>query len=163
MFSFLNKQIITSEVDENDTIAYEEIILAEGPLGGVEEETAGFLSSISKIDFISKPTSPAKRRKTLALKNDRTEVEDAELSAFYGAMIDDERAFAILADLNLVSIHVDPDDPYYDTSRDDDFCDDYFVDLPEVQKLGDNNHEKMGKITKFNFSALKRSQAMIAS
>ena len=74
--------------------------------------------------------SPAKRRKTLALKNDRIYeyAVDAELSAFYGAMTDDERVFAIWADLNMVSIHVDPDNPYYDNSRVNDFCYDYFVD-----------------------------------
>ena len=68
MFSFL-KKIIISEVGEKTTIAYEEIILVKEPLGGVEEETTGFLSSISKIDFIPELTSTAKSRKTLALKS----------------------------------------------------------------------------------------------
>ena len=159
-------KIIISKVEEelNVVVNEDEQVMQES-LVEAEEENLGFLSSLSKVDLIPK-VSPVKRRKTLALKSDRTEAEEAELSTYYNSMTEEERAFSILADLNMVSIHADPDDPEYDDTRDDDFCDDYFVDLLEAKELGvaDSKSSKiMGKITKFNAAALKKAQAKIAS
>jgi cold shock CspA family protein len=44
----------------------------------------------------------------------------AALAARYGAMDLEERAFSILADLGMIELHLDPDDPERDTSHDDD-------------------------------------------
>merc|ERR1711966_556714 len=44
--------------------------------------------------------------------------EEASLAGKYGAMELGERAFAILADLGMIDLHPDPDDPSRDTSKD---------------------------------------------
>lgn len=46
---------------------------------------------------------------------------EAELAARYGSMDLEERAFAILVDLGMVEITLDPSSPDYDNSKDDDF------------------------------------------
>lgn len=46
--------------------------------------------------------------------------DEAALAARYGAMDLEERAFSILADLGMIELHLDPDDPSRDTSHDDD-------------------------------------------
>ena len=46
--------------------------------------------------------------------------DEAALAARYGAMDLEERAFSILADLGMIELHLDPDDPDRDTSHDDD-------------------------------------------
>jgi len=46
--------------------------------------------------------------------------EEAALASKYGAMDLEERAFSILADLGMIELNPDPDDPNRDTSKDDD-------------------------------------------
>lgn len=46
--------------------------------------------------------------------------DEAALAARYGAMDLEERAFSILVDLGMIELHLDPNDPNRDTSRDDD-------------------------------------------
>lgn len=46
--------------------------------------------------------------------------EEAALAAKYGAMDLEERAFSILADLGMIDLNPDPEDPNRDTSKDDD-------------------------------------------
>ena len=46
--------------------------------------------------------------------------EEAALASKYGAMDLEERAFSILADLGMIDLNPDPEDPNRDTSKDDD-------------------------------------------
>lgn len=48
-----------------------------------------------------------------------------DLTKKYAAMNEDDRAFAIMVDLGIVSITPDPDAADYDSSKDDAFCSDY--------------------------------------
>jgi len=48
-----------------------------------------------------------------------------DLAAKYAGMNEEERAYNICVDLGLVQTIPDPDSPDYDSSKDDDFCDDY--------------------------------------
>lgn len=45
--------------------------------------------------------------------------EEAALASKYGVMDLEERAFNILADLGIIELHPDPEDPNRDTSKDD--------------------------------------------
>lgn len=56
-----------------------------------------------------------------APKQSKPEEQEKQLSAKYGPMDIEERAFAILVDLGMVATSPDPDAANYDSSRDDEF------------------------------------------
>uniref|UniRef100_A0A7S2LGR7 Uncharacterized protein n=2 Tax=Leptocylindrus danicus TaxID=163516 RepID=A0A7S2LGR7_9STRA len=78
-------------------------------------------AALAKEEIMAVP----QRRKMLAQMQKRTPTEDAELSKYYNEMTEQEKAFYILADLDIVSSSPDPEDPSYDGSNDDEFCADY--------------------------------------
>ena len=55
-----------------------------------------------------------------ARKQPKSAEEEASLASKYGAMDLEERAFTILADLGMIELNPDPEDPNRDTSKDDD-------------------------------------------
>jgi hypothetical protein len=65
------------------------------------------------------------RREDLILKarkQPKSPEEEAKLAAKYGSMSIEDRAFAILADLGMVEMSPNPNDPNYDHSQDDEYC-----------------------------------------
>jgi hypothetical protein len=57
-----------------------------------------------------------------ARKQPKSPEEEAKLAAKYGSMSIEDRAFAILTDLGMVEMSPNPDDPNYDHSQDDEYC-----------------------------------------
>ncbi|KAL7499918.1 hypothetical protein ACHAWT_008052 [Skeletonema menzelii] len=55
-----------------------------------------------------------------ARKQPKSAEEESSLARKYGAMDLEERAFTILADLGMIELNPDPEDPNRDTSKDDD-------------------------------------------
>lgn len=55
-----------------------------------------------------------------ALKQPKAPDEEKSLSEKYAALPPGERAFTILLDLGMIELTPDPDDPFYDSSGDDD-------------------------------------------
>jgi len=87
----------------------------------LEEAEMAAKAALAKEEIMTVP----QRRKMLAQTQKRTPMEDAELSKYYSEMTEQEKAFYILADLDIVSSSPDPEDPSYDGSNDDEFCSDY--------------------------------------
>lgn len=65
------------------------------------------------------------RRRRLALLESRTDEEEAELAGYYSVMSEEVKAATILTDLGCVTISPDPDDINYNSTFDEEFCNDY--------------------------------------
>ena len=92
-----------------------------------EAEEAWALEQVARLaeeELITKD-SVEDRRRWLARNQFRSAEEEAELAEYYWAMNEKERALAILHDLGFVKATPDPDEMGYDSTNDDDFCDDY--------------------------------------
>jgi hypothetical protein len=81
-------------------------------------------STSSRFPFSSKRFTASSTRSEGMSKPRSTNNVLAEtiLAAKYAAMTPETRAYTILLDLGLIQEHQDPDDPMYDTTRDDDYC-----------------------------------------
>ena len=72
------------------------------------------------------PTGSAIRRAE-ALKQPKSADEEKKLQEKYALMDSGDRAFAILMDLGMIDASPDPKDPNYDSSRDDEDCDQFWL------------------------------------
>jgi CspA family cold shock protein len=82
----------------------------------IAEETAAKEAEDAKARDLGYPNAVVMK----ARQQPKSADEEAALAKRYGAMGLEERAFSILADLGIIELHLDPDDPNRDTSHDDD-------------------------------------------
>jgi len=96
------------------------------------DNAGGIFFEEEEVEISTPGMTLIERRRALARSPSRTYEEEVELSSYYSEMTEEERAAAILTDLGNVQDAQDPDDPQYDPTFDDEYCDDY-----ENCELGD--------------------------
>lgn len=83
------------------------------------EEEAARIAEMETEEAMAKELGYPSLEIMKARQQPKSTEEEAALAGKYGAMELGERAFAILADLGMIDLHPDPDDPSRDTSKDD--------------------------------------------
>lgn len=92
-----------------------------------EEEPAPLTATTTPS---SAPEISERRVETIvALRQPKSSDEENKLAEKYAQMSLEDRAYALLCDLGMIEEHKDPNDPSYDHSKDDEYCEQRFLPL----------------------------------
>lgn len=110
---------------EETRLEEERLEKLKAPVMTSTNNVGGIFFEEEEVEISTPGMTLIERRRALARSPSRTYEEEVELSSYYSEMTEEERAAAILTDLGIVQDVQDPDDPQYDPTFDDEYCDDY--------------------------------------
>ena len=99
-----------------------------GRVGGVSSLDAKGKSKKAKKAKAEKEAPAAVEEEPVAVVKEPTPAPapaPVDLAKKYAGMEEEERNFSILVDLGIITVHQDPDEKGYDSSKDDEFCAEY--------------------------------------
>jgi len=112
-----------AEVETEETVV-SELIQAEDEM---QEEPAP--PTATTAPSLSPKISERRVETIVALRQPKSSVEESKLAEKYAQMSLEDRAYALLCDLGMIEEHKDPNDPSYDHSKDDEYCEQRFFPL----------------------------------
>ena len=107
--------VVEAEVEADAPVVEEEAPVTEAEV------------SVSEIKDTQQAETSAEVEEATVVATPEPEPVKKRSAEDYAAMSPEERAFAILVDSGTIAISPDPDDPNYDSSMDDEYCDENVI------------------------------------
>ena len=129
--------VVEAEVEAEAPVAEAEVeaeasvveveVEAEAPVVEAEAPVTEAEVSVSEIKDTQQAETSAEVEEATVVATPEPEPVKKRSAEDYAAMSPEERAFAILVDSGTIAISPDPDDPNYDSSMDDEYCDENVI------------------------------------
>ena len=118
--------VVEAEVEAEAPVVEAEVE-AEAPVVEAEAPVTEAEVSVSEIKDTQQAETSAEVEEATVVATPEPEPVKKRSAEDYAAMSPEERAFAILVDSGTIAISPDPDDPNYDSSMDDEYCDENVI------------------------------------